>query len=300
MATPRVLATRFLVASGMALLVAAAPGKPHPKEAADMMTPKLEELVFAKMEGERFKALHDWMEKRGAGWRHAPLSMGGNFVKERWCPPSVPQEQCLSGSVVTRESRGTAWMSLETLHYPQEWPKVFGLLVSIAHYPEKGELGLRFHLAEDGRTVVGSGMEATFLVMGPEKIGEGVSIGARMGLKIVETDVSVEAPGGWRSLLEKMAASPESLKTAGLSLLDALEKRAEQALAKGEVQGFDEGKYKGGGVPPMKTYRPLKPEELERESKAVHEEIARRKALIEGHHAAMHQLLRAHVPLALL
>lgn len=296
-------AWRAGLAVAAALLTAAAPAGPVPgakEEAMSPEAPKLDGLVFAPGAGERHRALRAWLEARAAGWRHVPLAVHGNFVTERWCAPSVPAARCQSGAVVTEEGRGTAFAALETLHYPQEWPRVFGLVLSIVRIPEQGELGLRFHLSEDGRTVVGPGMEASFLRLEGERVAERLSLGARAGLRLVETELQVETPGGWRQALKRMAASPESLEEFALFALQALERRVHEALRAGEVQGYDEGEYLGGGVPPERTWRPLTTAEAERERAAALAELARRRAFVQKHARAMHALLRAHVPVEIL
>ena len=54
-------------------------------------------------------------------------------------------------NAVLAQTRVTAWMALETRHCAQEFPKVFGSLVSIVSFPATGGLALRFSLAADGR-----------------------------------------------------------------------------------------------------------------------------------------------------
>jgi len=284
---------------GISLLMPALLGAQEPKMATKT---RLQDLQFeTKAEGERHRALRAWMEKRaaGAGWKHVPLQVSGNFLAERWCGPKVAQDRCASGSVATSEERGAQWMSLEALHY--ELPKAFGLVVQVGHIPEKGELAMRFYLSEGGRTVVGEGMEATFLALGEGgKVAESVSVGQRASLRILDAELSVSSPDPWRATLKAMAASPQSLQALATRMLDALQARVDEALAKGEVQGFDEGPYEGHGVPPAKTPRPLTAAEKEREAKAAKAEIARRKALVAKHAKAMHALLEQQVPVGLL
>lgn len=288
------LAKALAAAALVALAPAATPAKGGKEKPVTAATLRLEDLVFEKGEGERHRALRAWMVEHAQGWRHVPLHVGGNFITERWCAPAVPESRCASGSVVTSEERGAAWMTLETLHY--DLPKAFGSVVSIGRFPEKGDLGLRFYRSIGGKTIVGEGLEATFLLLGAEKVEEAVSIGARQGLTVVTTDVAVDAPGGFADVLKRMAASPESLKAHARSMLDALGQRVEDALAKGEVMGFDEGEYKGGGIPPRRTPRPLTAAEITREREAAKKEIARRRTFVERHAAAMQALLVGSVP----
>jgi hypothetical protein len=282
------------IALGLSMLV------PALARAAGEPKMKLEDLSFEdQADGARHRALRAWMEKRAAaGWSHQPLKAGGNFLTERWCGPKVEAGRCQSGSVVTSEERGTAWMSLETLHY--ELPKAFGRVVNLGHFPTEGDLALRFYLSEGGKTIVGAGLEATFLRLEKDRVAEQVSVGQRTALRILDSELSVEAKQPWRATLEAMAASPKSLESHAGKMLDALAARVGEALAKGEVQGFDEGEYKGGGVPPRKTPRPLTAAEREREARAAAAEIARRRAFVAKHSAQMHALLKAHVPVELL
>ncbi|MGC4122182.1 MAG: hypothetical protein QM765_47900 [Myxococcales bacterium] len=264
------------------------------------MALKTSNLQFeTKAEGERHQALRAWMEKKAAGgWKHQPLQVAGNFLTERWCGPKVATDVCAAGSVVTNEQRGTEWMTLEALHY--ELPKAFGLVVNLGHFPEKGDLAVRFYVAEGGKSIVGEAMGATFLVLGKDgKVSEQVTVGERASFQILDTELSASSPDPWRATLKKMAASPKSLETLATQMLDALQARVDEALAKGEVLGFDEGEYKGDGVPPMKTPRPLTAAEKEREAKAAKAEIARRKAFVAKHAKAMHALLVDKVPVDL-
>lgn len=268
--------------------------------AQEPTTMKSEDLKFeTKAEGERHQALRAWMEKKAKGWKHKPLAAGGNFLSERWCGPKVPLDRCDSGSVVTGEERGTEWMTLEALHY--ELPKAFGLVVSLGAFPEKGDLALRFYVSEGGKTIVGEAMDATFLALGKDgKVAETATVGGRASVEIVGSAVSVFSPDPWRTTLKKLAESPKSLEAVATKLFDALQVRVDEALAKGEVQGFDEGKYEGNGIPPTKTPRPLTAAEKEREARAAKAEIARRKAFVERHAKAMHALLVEKVPVELL
>jgi len=261
----------------------------------------LDDLSFeSKHESERYRALRAWMQKHSPGWQHVPLERrGGNFLTERWCGPMVAPDLCARGAVVTSEKRGTAFRSLELLHH--QMPKVFGLVVDLGRFPETGEVALRFRVSEGGKTIVNDQMEATFLFFGEDnRLRERVSIGQTMKLRVVDTSLSVVSPDPWRETLKKMAASPQSFQAVATKQLDALQARLDEALAKGEIMGFDQGPYMGGGIPPERTERPLTTEERQAEARAAKAEIDRQKAILVKHAAAMHALLVAEVPVELL
>ena len=84
------------------------------------------------------------------------------------------------------------------------------------------------------------------------------------------------------------------------TMLDALDTRVADALARGEVRGFDEGVSPGRGIPPERQPRPLKPDELAKLKATVQQEIARRRAFFEQRAETLHALLIATVPVDLL
>jgi hypothetical protein len=289
--------TRFVTAAVVFCIASAASAQtavPSPTPGAEPL--RLETLVFEKSAGERHRAIRAWMQSRAQGWRHLPLQLGGNFLSERWCAPGTAERRCTGGAPV----RGDASMSLETLTYEQEFPKVFGSIVSIRSFPMKSDLALQFYLAIDGRRIAGDSMTADFFVQADDREPDRYTLGAQMHLSLMGTALSVDAPGGWRGALAAMKASPASLRRFAGEMLAALDKRVTDALARGEVSGFDEGASPGRGIPPQRLSRPLKPDELAQLKAAAKQEIARRRAFFEQRAEALHALLIAAVPVDLL
>ena len=288
---------QFLLAASLALLAVCASAQPGSSASSVATgTLRVESLVFEKAAGERHHAIRRWMQSRAQGWRHLPLQLGGNFLAEHWCAPGTAERRCTGGA----PARGDASMSLETLTYEKSFPEVFGSIVSIGSFPAKSELALRFHLAIDGRRIVGDSMTANFFVQADDREPERFTLGAQMSLSLMGTGLSVDAPGGWRGALAAMKASPQSLRRFAGTMLDALDTRVADALARGEVRGFDEGVSPGRGIAPQRQPRPLKPDELAKLKATVQQEIARRRAFFEQRAEPLHALLIATVPVELL
>lgn len=282
--------------------VSCAKGKPALGQATK---PKLDQLRFADVrEGRRHRALREWLATRSHNWRHKPLEIIGNFIEERWCGPTVSEPACEGGAVVNETARGTAWRTISTLHYSQDWPAVFGLHLSLGDVPQRGagDLGVRFFLAENGAGIIGTGMSVSFVLLGAdEKVPEVLTLGATQAYQSsTMNELQVEAPGSWQEELRRLTASPASLRETALVRLAALEARVKKAFAVGEIQGYDEGPYKGDGIPPLRLPRPLRPDERAAEEKRAAIELGRRRAFVEKHFAAMHARLSQVVPLDIL
>jgi len=255
--------------------------------------PKTEALSFeSETQASRHRALRTWILDRASQWNHEPRGVHGNFLTERWC---ISPDGGVCSAVMRSQKRGTTWVSLELLHH--KLPQVFGLLLDIAQFPKTGDLALRFAFSEGGKTITNDRMDATFMLLNKDRVDESVQIGQTIGLRIIDTDVSVTSPTPWRETLRKMTSSPKSLEEFATQMLNALQSSVDEKLNKGEIMGFDVGPYKGGGIPPERTARPLTAAEKEREAKAAKTEIDRRKAFVAKYAAAMHAILVAEVPL---
>ena len=289
-------------------------GPDAPREARDNepVVPLLLSLLFAAgtapgparmrftraEDGALHAALRSWMEARSPGYRHLPPRERGSFFGESWCSPAVVEWKCTGGAVVNDTAPGTAWRSLDTLHYSSSWPEVFGVVASIGDFPVGSDLGVAFSLAVHGASIVGDGMSLAFTRRAADGSGERVVAGERYTLVLVDRqEVVLEAPGGWREEFGRLALSPDSLRRTFGSRLDALEKRALASLADGTILGFDDGPYLGRGIPPVRGRRPLREDERVREAAAVRTEIARRRTFVEANAGGIHSLLVGALPI---
>ena len=129
----------------------------------------LGKLAFEEASCERrFKAIHAFMAERPVreSWDHIPLHKAGNFIEEAWCHAPEPDWNCFSG--YAEKHKGTRWFRVGVLHYPQDFPKTFGLNVSAGDNASKGEWGIHLTYANQGKTVVGSSFGLTYLLFAKE------------------------------------------------------------------------------------------------------------------------------------
>ena len=270
------------------LLALACAATPDPTPVEEPM-PALADLRF---EEPRSAALHTALRQhalaRTPGWRHLPLSVGGNFVRERWCSPSVPAPACEGGAVANGDEPGTAWFSLSTLHYPAQWPAVFGVGW------DAGDLtppwGAAAYLSLRGRTVTGSSFTFRFVRYEGGRAAERFEIPSTWAWQAGETQLFVpvappEADDEARAQaveaeLARLLASPASFRDTVLALADALEAEVLRALAAHEAKKCEYGEYQGDGIPPICTPVPFTPEEEAAERARLQAAMARLREVV--------------------
>lgn len=289
---------RLLTLTLCALLVCCTPGQAQEPEEDAVRRETLRWKDPAVRE--RHAALRAWIEAHSDGFRRVPLRRLGNFLNERWCGPGANQAACDGGSLVGSTTAGDAWRQLETLFYPSDPDLTFGLGVAIGRNPAGAGVGVQLSAWSGGASIVGDHLTVRLLAFDDAGKSEAVELGDRIGLTVVDTPLEVRAPGGGPAELARLAASPASLLATAKERFAALGAEAEAAIADGRVQGFDEGRYEGGGLPPERTPRPLTNQEKVREVAAVRSEVARRVALVERHAEAFHRALVAELPIELL
>jgi hypothetical protein len=243
----------------------------------------------------RYDALRAHAAAAAGGWRHRPLTLVGNFVEEHWCGPAVSAPACDGGGVVNQERRGDAWFRLGVLHYPKDWPSVFGLVYAAGVWPKDRPWGLAFSLAVDGRTVVGEHLGALFLRFDGERVADRVPLGDGYAYRVEETTFRVrgEAP---LAELARLRASPSALQARATERLDALLAEVRRGLAAHEATKCVYGPYRNDGIPPECTPTPLTAEEEAAWAERAAREIGRQRALVAENAAEMHALLTALVP----
>lgn len=275
----------------------AEPARPRAQEAPTSLT----EVRFGT-EGERARhaALREWIVARSAGFHHRPLRTAGNFLGEMWCGPEVPVAACEGGAVVGSVEPGHAWRSLETLFYPDAPRDVFGVCFGAGANPRGPGVAVHVSWDEGGRTVVGDSFALTFVAFAQDGSASTFHLGAEVACDVHQATVSVRPPGGWREEVRRLAASPDAFAATARERHAELRARIEQALSSGEVLGWTEGPYAGGGVPPERTPRPLTDEERTAMRARAMAELDRRVALIDAHGPAFHAALVRDVPVEVL
>lgn len=227
------------------------------------------------------------------GWRHLPYRRLGNFVEARWCSPSVRGPACDGGAVVNDREPGTAWRQLSTLAYDSEWPACFGVVYAAGDVPAEG-WGATVFLAVNGRGVVGEGFGFSFLeVVGGQRVhdvhggGWGIEVGARTFTAPV-TDPVAEA----LALVE----SPDNFAATVSMRQNALAAQVKAAHEAGKLTVWQEGPYKGGGIPPERTEVAATPEESARLAAEAEAKLIADRDLLLSHAAELHGKLAALLP----
>jgi len=266
----------------------------------------LETLVFPSAEEQaRFAAVRGELASTRANWKHRPLEIVGNFVEEGWCAPSVSDAACFGGAVVSDRERGTAWATIGTLYYPQDWPSVFGFQLRIGEMPSSGQWGAAVWLGVDGRTIIGDALSIAFFRFEGDAVTDEIPLGDSLAWTVQESHFTIAAPapegasGRVRAetALRRLLESPEVFRTTAHELWNRLQAEVEAGLS--TSQKCHDGPYLGDGIPPECTLVPLTPADLAGERDRLLQTMKRRHDLVDSDGDAMYAVLRRLVPAAL-
>ena len=248
--------------------------------------------------------LHDALRLRAVaradGWTHQAMRKSGNFLQERWCAPTVSVSACERGTMGREPEPGHAWSSLSALHYPKDWPQVFGLVYDAGAVPGADGWGASVSISLQGARVIGDHVYVRLLPVTGGVVGEVVPLGPTLSWTIEETTLRVVDPAlgttagedELRRWLDEVLSGPDSLRTRSLAHLDALGTKVSRALMAGEVQKCEYAEYQGDGIPPECTLVPLSAEEQRGATVALGTELARRRSSLEAGAQAMQASVR--------
>lgn len=250
-------------------------------------------LVFANSaERERFERARVCLGERGREWEHYPLRKIGNFVEEDWCRGPRAELGCSGGGF--RDEPGVDWAGVGTLHYSQDWPRVFGVQVDAGHRPADGGWGVWLSVSSNGKSILGDGGSVGFGKVGDED-GE-FYVGTSYSWEIAESQFVETARGdGWK-LLDRIRTSPEALREEALTRWTVLEAKVVRALERDEVVECVYGEYQNDGIPPRCLRKvPISAEAVAKETARMRGKVAGIRAALEGRqgeelHAALMEL----------
>lgn len=227
-------------------------------------------------ERERFERARACLGERGAQWEHYPLRKIGNFVEEDWCRGEGAERGCSGGNFMERQ--GVDKAGVGTLHYPDQWPAVFGVQVNAAHRPAGEGWNVAVSVSTNGKKILGDAGSVSFEQ--PGKPDEAFYVGTSYGYAIAETSFRIDVEGDGWALLDRVRASPQALRDEALPHWDALQAKVVTALRSGKVLECVYGEYEGNGIPPACLEKvPLSPD-------AVTKEVAKIEAKVQAVHAA--------------
>ena len=244
------------------------------------MPKQLSEADFevAEADAPRFTALLAHARTVPADWRALPFERGGNFVRARWCSPTVRAPACEGGAVLNDAEPGTAWRALSTLAYDSGWPKTFGVVWNAGQIPLEG-IGVSMFFAQSGRGVVGESFGANAYEVAGGKVVRKAAM-AQWELTVGAGTFRVAPPATPAESIAPYVGGAAAYREAVAAGLDALSGQIEAAAAAHSLQVWEEGPYMGGGIPPERIAVPASPAaeaELLREARA---DLAARRALL--------------------
>ena len=244
-------------------------------------------------ERQRFERARTCLGQRGSSWEHYPLRKIGNFVEEDWCRGEGADRGCSGGSFTERQ--GVDWAGVGTLHYPDQWPEVFGVQVSAAHRPAAEGWNLSVSVSTNGKTILGDGGSISF--GRPGKPDEDFYVGTGYGYSIAESSFDVPVDGDGWALLDRVRVSPQALRDEALPHWDALETKVVEALRSGQVLECVYGEYEGNGIPPACIEKvPLSAEKVEQELAKIETKVRGIHAAFETDAEGLHAALLAVAP----
>ena len=240
-------------------------------------------------DGERkaFDAARACFDARAQSWAAYPLRQIGNFVEQDWCTGPGAEHGCAGGNF--RERAGVQWASVGTLHYPQDWPQVFGVQVDAGRIVAEG-WSVSASVSSGGRTILGDGTHVNF--RRGTVAGSLVHLGTSYAHDVGEETVQVVAPGTPWEVFARLRASPDAMRDEGVARLRALHDEVARRLHAGQILVCVYGEYEGRGVPPPCLRRvPLTADEVKVELARLTEQTDRQIAALQSDAPAMHAAL---------
>lgn len=235
-----------------------------------------EVLVFEDpAEAERFDRARSCWAERGAEWEHYGLRKIGNFVQENWCTGPSAERGCSGGNFRSRD--GAQWASVGTLHYPRNWPAVFGVQVAAGVRVADGQWSVSMSGSTNGASILGDSGHIRFRKS--ETVV--VSLGTGYRWEVADSEFMIATGDDAWTLLDRVRQSPEALADEALSRWRELEHKVVAALEADQVEQCVYGEYKGRGIPPECERRIALPPD------AKQTELARIKTHVEALQAVL-------------
>lgn len=252
----------------------------------------------------RHQQLLSLAQERGATWTHVPLERGGSFVRESWCRGGGA---CNPSKLVQDSPWGAAWLNVSTLAYGNTFPEVFGLNFNAGQLD--GEWGARISLSLHGRTITGSHYTAVFYEPGEPSGIERLRLSDHVSTTVADTELQWSLPGTKGddadaaavvdATVAQILASPDGLRTVGLTMIDGVHAARSELLASGGAYRceYDLSQSENGKPPPCERI-PLSAEEHAAWAARIDEEAQTGRALLGEHGEALHAALVAVLPAA--
>ena len=201
-----------------------------------------------KADSRLFTDLLDHARTGVGGWKALPFRRLGNFVEARWCSPAVRPPACEGGAVVNDREPGTAWRQLATLAYDAQWPRTFGVVYNAGEVPLEEGWGATAWLGVNGKSVVGDGFGFAIMRVEGGRVRRAIS-GGGWAIDVGARHFALSVPDPRAEALA-MVQSPENFGATASMRFNALLAQVRVANAEAKLTVWQEGPYKGGGIPP--------------------------------------------------
>jgi hypothetical protein len=234
---------------------------------------------------------------QAGGWCHLSYQQIGNFLEARWCGGAGARDDCQIAAG-TADQRDQRVVSLSTLFYPNELPKVFGMSFSARMVPPRAGWGAQCWYSEGGRSVLGEGFDLQFAFYESTPIApaQSLNLNAAPQYKVAETTVALPRPASLRAEFGRYLASAESMRDRGLEQLAALAEQVERTITAHAAQICEYGPSQGS-LPPECTLRPLTPAEERAALDEAQAVFAAREQLLRERYKEMYAALLEAFPL---
>jgi hypothetical protein len=293
------LACLTLACGFISRLVSSSTPAPTPIRVMD-----LEGLVFEDpTDGERLMQLDRCVKGLASAndWKFIPYTQMGNGLRAYWCGGRGARSDCIiSGSDV--DPRDQRVVTLWTLFYPQQFPRVFSMGISALNNPPGEGWSAFFVYSEHGKNITGEGLHLKFYhypaADKPPDAHVFLDLPYTYSTYILRDPLTLLTPELPLSQeLPRFTASPEALRDHGLEILDQAAQQGEYAILSHTHTACEHLEPPFPSVLPPCTPRPPSAlEESEMIAKLQAEFAAQQQALRENY-AEMYTALMQVLPL---
>jgi hypothetical protein len=261
----------------------------------------VDSLIFSDSQtGEHFRALAACLQAVTAeGWRATGYQLIGNFHRAGWCRGAGARDDCQIAAGVSN-NRDQHVLYLETYFYPSKYPEVFGLGTGSLLVPTEDGWGAAFSFSEGGGGLSGEGVSLGFVrhEAGAREPVAAISIIGPFSYKSFQTDLvelGIYAPEilelSNREKLSLALSSPEAMRNMGLQYQQSLAVEVEASLRSADFLACDRAEYKGDGIQPACTPRPLTDGERSGELTRAANYFSNQEAWLREHYLEMYAVL---------
>jgi hypothetical protein len=263
----------------------------------------VDQLQFTDMQtGSQFRTLDGCIRNlAGSSWKGGSYELVGNFYEAGWCTGKGARADCqIAGSSI--DNRDQHVIQLNTLFYPQNNSRVFGLGLQSLWVPKSTGWGASFAFSEKGEGISGDGWGVVFrqYLTSSQPVDATVDLGWTYGYIIHgpnQTSIDLTSELSLRQDLAQYLKGPEAMRDLGLKNIKALAADVEGQLQAHKIMGCDLGPYQNDGIPPACNPRPMTAAEEAGQIELARKYFTNEETLLTEHYQEMYAAWMAAFPL---